>query len=82
MMMMVMEGEEAAAGGGSAGPGCGCKGIRSCLLCEGPAQAAPPPQVPGRGRRGGAGGGAEREGPGGGQEGRGGLPCSPRVAPR
>ncbi|NXH09175.1 ALKB4 dioxygenase, partial [Bucco capensis] len=23
---------------------CGCKGIRSCLLCEGPAQAAPPPQ--------------------------------------
>ncbi|NXP50415.1 ALKB4 dioxygenase, partial [Heliornis fulica] len=24
---------------------CGCKGIRSCLLCEGPAQAAPPPQV-------------------------------------
>ncbi|XP_051491815.1 alpha-ketoglutarate-dependent dioxygenase alkB homolog 4 isoform X1 [Apus apus] len=26
------------------GPGCGCKGIRSCLLCEGPAQAAPPPQ--------------------------------------
>ncbi|XP_068021436.1 alpha-ketoglutarate-dependent dioxygenase alkB homolog 4 [Melanerpes formicivorus] len=24
--------------------GCGCKGIRSCLLCEGPAQAAPPPQ--------------------------------------
>ncbi|NXI43821.1 ALKB4 dioxygenase, partial [Galbula dea] len=33
---------------------CGCKGIRSCLLCEGPEQAAPPPQVPGRGRRGGA----------------------------
>ncbi|KAM8797411.1 alpha-ketoglutarate-dependent dioxygenase alkB homolog 4 [Eudromia elegans] len=33
---------EAAAGG--EGPGCGCKGIRSCLLCEGPAQAAPPPQ--------------------------------------
>ncbi|XP_064250813.1 alpha-ketoglutarate-dependent dioxygenase alkB homolog 4 [Passer domesticus] len=30
-----------AAGGG---PGCGCKGIRSCLLCEGPAPAAPPPQ--------------------------------------
>ncbi|KAM6242606.1 alpha-ketoglutarate-dependent dioxygenase alkB homolog 4 [Porphyrio hochstetteri] len=25
--------------------GCGCKGIRSCLLCEGPAQAAPPPQA-------------------------------------
>ncbi|XP_033924662.1 alpha-ketoglutarate-dependent dioxygenase alkB homolog 4 [Melopsittacus undulatus] len=32
------------AAGGRAGPGCGCKGIRSCLLCEGPAQAAPPPQ--------------------------------------
>ncbi|KAM8991657.1 alpha-ketoglutarate-dependent dioxygenase alkB homolog 4 [Ara ararauna] len=32
------------AAGGGAGPGCGCKGIRSCLLCEGPAQAAPPPQ--------------------------------------
>ncbi|NXX48656.1 ALKB4 dioxygenase, partial [Tricholaema leucomelas] len=24
---------------------CGCKGIRSCLLCEGPAQAAPPLQL-------------------------------------
>ncbi|KAL2297274.1 hypothetical protein Nmel_016570, partial [Mimus melanotis] len=32
------------AAGGSGGPGCGCKGIRSCLLCEGPAPAAPPPQ--------------------------------------
>ncbi|KAM6048299.1 alpha-ketoglutarate-dependent dioxygenase alkB homolog 4 isoform 1-T1 [Theristicus caerulescens] len=32
------------AAGGGEGPGCGCKGIRSCLLCEGPAQAAPPPQ--------------------------------------
>ncbi|XP_069647509.1 alpha-ketoglutarate-dependent dioxygenase alkB homolog 4 isoform X1 [Haliaeetus albicilla] len=32
------------AAGGGQGPGCGCKGIRSCLLCEGPAQAAPPPQ--------------------------------------
>ncbi|NXD25955.1 ALKB4 dioxygenase, partial [Spelaeornis formosus] len=31
---------------------CGCKGIRSCLLCEGPAPTAPPPQVPGRGRAG------------------------------
>lgn len=62
-----------AAGGGREGPGCGCKGIRSCLLCEGPAQAAPPPQVPGKGRRGGAGGGA---GPAGGVGGR--LPCSPR----
>ncbi|OXB78848.1 UNVERIFIED_CONTAM: hypothetical protein H355_011253 [Colinus virginianus] len=39
------DGEEAAAAvSGSAGPGCGCKGIRSCLLCEGPAQAAPPTQ--------------------------------------
>ncbi|XP_040388877.1 alpha-ketoglutarate-dependent dioxygenase alkB homolog 4 [Cygnus olor] len=44
VMMVVMEEEEAAGGGGGAGPGCGCKGIRSCLLCEGPAQAAPPPQ--------------------------------------
>ncbi|KAM4760594.1 alpha-ketoglutarate-dependent dioxygenase alkB homolog 4 isoform 1-T1 [Cyanocitta cristata] len=32
------------AAGGGGGPGCGCKGIRSCLLCEGPAPAAPPPQ--------------------------------------
>ncbi|KAM4886784.1 alpha-ketoglutarate-dependent dioxygenase alkB homolog 4 [Sylvia borin] len=32
------------AAGGGRGPGCGCKGIRSCLLCEGPAPAAPPPQ--------------------------------------
>ncbi|XP_030318312.1 alpha-ketoglutarate-dependent dioxygenase alkB homolog 4 isoform X1 [Calypte anna] len=32
------------AAGDGEGPGCGCKGIRSCLLCEGPAQAAPPPQ--------------------------------------
>ncbi|XP_053940982.1 alpha-ketoglutarate-dependent dioxygenase alkB homolog 4 isoform X3 [Cuculus canorus] len=31
---------EAAGGGG----GCGCKGIRSCLLCEGRRQPAPPPQ--------------------------------------
>lgn len=53
---MEEEEEEAAASGG-AGPSCGCKGIRSCLLCEGPAQAAPPTQVAGRGRRGGAGGG-------------------------
>ncbi|CAM5165229.1 unnamed protein product [Eretmochelys imbricata] len=34
-------------GGGGAGPACGCKGIRSCLLCEGPALAAPPPQEKG-----------------------------------
>lgn len=54
-------GMQAAGGGG--GPGCGCKGIRSCLLCEGPAPAAPPPQVPGRGRAAGRGG---REEPGGG----------------
>uniref|UniRef100_A0A8D0L7U4 AlkB homolog 4, lysine demethylase n=1 Tax=Sphenodon punctatus TaxID=8508 RepID=A0A8D0L7U4_SPHPU len=33
-----------AAGERGARPDCGCKGIRSCLLCEGPAQAAPPPQ--------------------------------------
>ncbi|XP_075761087.1 alpha-ketoglutarate-dependent dioxygenase alkB homolog 4 isoform X2 [Pelodiscus sinensis] len=36
-----------AGGGGGAGPACGCKGIRSCLLCEGPAPAAPPPQEKG-----------------------------------
>ncbi|XP_052544828.1 alpha-ketoglutarate-dependent dioxygenase alkB homolog 4 [Tympanuchus pallidicinctus] len=40
---MEEEEDEAAASGG-AGPSCGCKGIRSCLLCEGPAQAAPPTQ--------------------------------------
>uniref|UniRef100_A0A8C2TBQ4 AlkB homolog 4, lysine demethylase n=1 Tax=Coturnix japonica TaxID=93934 RepID=A0A8C2TBQ4_COTJA len=34
-----MDEEEAERGG--SGPGCGCKGIRSCLLCEGP---APPTQ--------------------------------------
>ncbi|XP_068512263.1 alpha-ketoglutarate-dependent dioxygenase alkB homolog 4 [Anas acuta] len=50
MMVAGMEEEEeeeeeaAGGGGGGEGPGCGCKGIRSCLLCEGPAQAAPPPQ--------------------------------------
>ncbi|XP_063154073.1 alpha-ketoglutarate-dependent dioxygenase alkB homolog 4 [Candoia aspera] len=39
-----MEAAEARGGGGGAGlgepRGCGCKGVRSCLLCE----AAPPPQ--------------------------------------
>ncbi|XP_074870126.1 alpha-ketoglutarate-dependent dioxygenase alkB homolog 4 [Carettochelys insculpta] len=34
-------------GGVGARPTCGCKGIRSCLLCEGPAPAAPPPQEKG-----------------------------------
>ncbi|XP_037736746.1 alpha-ketoglutarate-dependent dioxygenase alkB homolog 4 [Chelonia mydas] len=42
-----MEARGGGGGGGGAGPACGCKGIRSCLLCEGPALAAPPPQEKG-----------------------------------